>query len=54
MLSAVQLRPAYPTVDESVAVAAAISREPGVGSVGLSCRPVEGEAGESDQRAGPG
>lgn len=40
----VQLRPQYPDVDESVAVAAALSRGPGAGSVGLSSKPVAGDA----------
>ncbi len=53
-IAAVRLRPTYPSVDESVAVAAAISRDPQAGSVGLSRRPVEGTAGEEDQRAGLG
>ena len=53
-LRSVQLRPTYPTVNESVAVAAALSREPGAGSVGLSRRPVEGAAGDEDLRAGLG
>ena len=39
----VQLRPAYPTIDESTAVAAALSRGPGAGSVRLSRRPVAGD-----------
>jgi len=51
---AVQLRPTYPSVDESVAVAAAISRHPDAGSVGLSNRPVEGTITEEDDRAGLG
>jgi len=51
---AVQLRPTYPSVDESVAVAAAISRDPGAGSLGLSSRPVEGTATEADERTGLG
>ncbi|GAA1805839.1 TerC family protein [Agromyces neolithicus] len=51
----VQLRPQYPDVDESVAVAAALSKgEPGAGSVGLSNRPVEGETDASEERAGLG
>lgn len=53
-LSAVRLRPTYPNVDESVAVAAAISGDPQAGSVGLSRRPVEGDAPAEDQRAGLG
>ncbi|MEV1131223.1 TerC family protein [Agromyces sp. NPDC049794] len=51
---AVQLRPQYPDVDESVAVAAAISRSAGAGSVGLSNRPVEGETDAAEERAGLG
>ena len=54
-LEAVQLRPEYPDVDESVAVAAALSKgEPGAGSVGLSNRPVAGEADAAEERAGLG
>jgi hypothetical protein len=37
-----------------VAVAAAISRDPGAGSVGLSRRPVEGTVTDEDDRAGLG
>ena len=51
--SPVRLRPTYPSVDESVAVAAALSKEPGAGSVRLSSRPVEGEKGD-DERLGLG
>lgn len=51
---AVRLRPEYPGVDESVAIAAALSTAPGRGSVGLSSRPVEGEADVSEERAGLG
>ena len=43
-LHAVQLRPQYPDVDESVAVAAALSNTAGSGAVGLSRKPVEGDA----------
>ena len=51
----VQLRPTYPTVDESTAVAAALSREPGAGSVRLSRRPVAGEGdGPAHERHGLG
>ncbi|MNL88481.1 hypothetical protein D3C87_2182150 [compost metagenome] len=39
-----QLRPQYPDVDESVAVAAALSNDPHSGSVGLSSKPVAGDA----------
>lgn len=49
----VTLRPRYATVDESVAVAAATSRAPGAGAVGLSRRPVAGE-GPHEERAGLG
>ena len=50
-----QLRPEYPDVDESVAVAAALSKgEPGAGSVGLSSRPVAGETDAAEERAGLG
>jgi len=52
--SAVRLRPQYPDVDESVAVSAALSDAPGSGSVGLSRRPVAGEAGPGPERAGLG
>jgi len=52
---AVQLRPSYPDVDESVAVGAALSKSPDAGSVGLSNKPVEGEVDpESEGRAGLG
>lgn len=51
---AVQLRPQYPDVDESIAVAAAISRSAGAGSVGLSNRPVEGTTDAAEERAGLG
>lgn len=51
---AVQLRPQYPDVDESVAVSAALSGSAGKGSVGLSSRPVEGETDASEERAGLG
>jgi len=52
---AVQLRPQYPDVDESVAVTAALSKgTAGAGSVGLSNRPVEGEADAAEERAGLG
>ncbi|WES63664.1 TerC family protein [Microbacter sp. GSS18] len=52
--SAVRLRPQYPDVDESVAVSAALSAGPGSGSVGLSRKPVAGEAGDGQERAGLG
>ena len=41
---AVQLRPQYPDVDESVAVSAALSGGASGGSVGLSSKPVSGDA----------
>jgi predicted tellurium resistance membrane protein TerC len=50
---AVQLRPQYPDVDESVAVAAALSKAPDAGAVGLSRKPVSGAAAD-DERAGLG
>ena len=52
----VQLRPQYPDVDESVAVAAALSKDPGSGSVGLSSKPVAGDAvpGAAEERQGLG
>ena len=52
--TALQLRPTYPSVDESVAVAAALSRAAGAGSVGLSRRPVAGDEPPTDERAGLG
>jgi predicted tellurium resistance membrane protein TerC len=55
-LSAVQLRPQYPDVDESVAVSAALGS--GSGSVGLSRKPVAGDGepaqGRDDERHGLG
>jgi hypothetical protein len=52
---AVQLRPQYPDVDESVAVAAALSKGPDAGAVGLSRKPVSGAAASIDEeRAGLG
>ena len=52
---AVQLRPQYPDVDESVAVSAALSKgAAGAGSVGLSNRPVAGESDVAEERAGLG
>jgi predicted tellurium resistance membrane protein TerC len=52
---AVQLRPQYPDVDESVAVAAALSKSPDAGAVGLSRKPVSGAAASpDDERAGLG
>lgn len=48
----VALRPSYPGIDESVAVAAATSADPDAGSVGLSRKPVGGVGG--DERAGLG
>jgi predicted tellurium resistance membrane protein TerC len=52
--TAVQLRPTYPDVDESVAVNAALSTAPGSGSVGLSRKPVAGDADAGEGRAGLG
>ncbi len=52
--SAVQLRPQYPDVDESVAVAAALSKDPASGSVGLSRKPVAGDAPVGEERHGLG
>ncbi|QKJ18033.1 TerC family protein [Microbacterium hominis] len=53
--TAVQLRPQYPDVDESVAVAAALSKDPASGSVGLSRKPVSGDvAGAAEERQGLG
>ncbi|OAT70066.1 hypothetical protein AWB85_01305 [Mycobacteroides immunogenum] len=48
----IALRPSYPGVDESVAIAAATSAGPDSGSVGLSRKPVAGAGG--DERAGLG
>ncbi len=48
----VALRPTYPGVDESVAIAAATSTSPDAGSVRLSRKPVDGKGG--DIRAGLG
>ncbi len=50
---AVQLRPTYPDIDESVAVAAALGGAAGGGSVGLSSKPVAGSEG-GEERAGLG
>ncbi|TQJ30457.1 TerC family protein [Microbacterium sp. SLBN-146] len=52
--NAVQLRPQYPDVDESVAVAAALSKDPTSGSVGLSRKPVAGDAPVGEERHGLG
>ena len=52
--TALQLRPTYPNVDESVAVSAALSKAPGAGSVGLSRRPGAGDEPPAEQRAGLG
>ena len=49
---AVQLRPQYPDVDESVAVSSALGASGG--SVGLSRKPVAGEMIAEDERAGLG
>jgi predicted tellurium resistance membrane protein TerC len=50
--SAVQLRPTYPGIDESVAVAAALSKAPDAGSVGLSRKPVAGSAEQGSAEPG--
>lgn len=50
----VQLRPQYPDVDESVAVAAALSAGPGTGAVGLSRKPVAGDTDADTPRGGLG
>ncbi|GAA5084237.1 TerC family protein [Microbacterium yannicii] len=52
----VQLRPQYPDVDESVAVTAALSSDPHAGSVGLSSKPVAGDAAPAagEERQGLG
>lgn len=50
----VTLRPQYRDVDESVAVAAALSKGPASGSVGLSRKPVAGEADPDQERQGLG
>ena len=52
--TAVQFRPQYPDVDESVAVSAALSADPASGAVGLSRKPVEGVADPNERRAGLG
>lgn len=44
----VKLRPTYPQVDSAPAVAAALSKAPNSGSVGLSRKPIEGE-GQSER-----
>jgi predicted tellurium resistance membrane protein TerC len=51
---AVQLRPQYPDVDESVAVSAALSGRTAGGSVGLSRKPVTGDAPADEERQGLG
>lgn len=53
-VEAVRLRPRFPDIDESVAVAAATSRAPGSGSVGLSRRPVEGARDGAEKPHGLG
>ncbi|WJL94119.1 TerC family protein [Microbacterium sp. ET2] len=50
----VKLRPRYRDVDESVAVAAALSKEPSSGAVGLSRKPVAGAGAAETERAGLG
>ena len=52
--TAVQLMPQYPDVDESVAVSAALSGPAGSGSVGLSSKPISGDAAGADERHGLG
>jgi len=48
---AVQLRPRYPSIDESVAVQAALTNDPDAGSVHLSRKPVAGSGtGDPDVR----
>ncbi|GAA1856812.1 TerC family protein [Microbacterium koreense] len=51
---AVQLRPRYSDVDESVAVSAALSADPASGAVGLSRKPVAGAADPGERRTGLG
>ncbi|MDN3494995.1 TerC family protein [Planococcus sp. APC 4015] len=51
---AVQLRPRYADVDESVAVSAALTKGPDAGAVGLSRKPVAGAPGSDEERAGLG
>lgn len=54
-LTAVQLRPQYPDVDESAAVDAALSKTPDSGSVGLSRKPVAGTGSAThEERRGLG
>ena len=50
----VQLRPQYPGVDETPAIDAALSKDPSSGSVGLSRRPVVGDADLHADREGLG
>jgi predicted tellurium resistance membrane protein TerC len=51
---AVQLRPQFPDVDESIAVSAALSADADAGSVGLSRHPVAGATDAAEERAGLG
>ncbi|MCR2782992.1 MULTISPECIES: TerC family protein [unclassified Microbacterium] len=51
---AVKLRPRYVDVDESVAVAAAVSKAPDAGAVGISRKPVAGNVDPDASRAGLG
>ena len=51
---AVQLRPRYVDVDESVAVGAALSKNTASGSVGLSGKPVAGASDPEEHRTGLG
>ena len=50
----VQLRPGYPGIAETAAVTAAISADPGSGSVRLSRKPVVGESEAPVERGGLG
>lgn len=50
----VQLRPGYPGIAETAAVTAAISADPGSGSLRLSRKPVVGETDETVERGGLG
>ncbi|MFE7845467.1 TerC family protein [Microbacterium sp. NPDC057407] len=51
---AVQLRPQYPDVDESVAVSTALAGRASSGSVGLSRKPVAGDEAPAAEREGLG
>jgi len=52
--NAVKLRPTYASIDESLAVGAAVSDDPEAGSVGLSSKPVAGKVSDEDERTGLG